>query len=260
MRLRQLILGFLAVLHLDVCATTFGTDVSDLWFNASEQGWGVNVIHQGDTLFATFFVYGTDTHPKWYVASSVTFVSNNAGTLTYSGDLYETTGPWFGGTFNPNAVGVRKVGATTFVLNTISSGTVTYTVDGVAVSKAITRQTWKVNNLNGTFLGATIGTYSNCPGVTGYLEEPAYFTVTQTTSFISILAVFDNGTCTYSGAYGQDGRMGSISGTVSCSSGITGTFTAFEIEANFQALSGRAQMQSGACQWSGRFGGLRRGS
>ena len=251
---------FLAVFVPNCWATTFGTDNSDLWFDPNEQGWGVNVIQQADTLFATFFVYGADGKPSWYVASSVPFASNNAGVVTYSGALYQTTGPWFGGTFDPAAVAVRSVGTVTFAFDTIISGTVTYTIDGVAVTKPIQRQTWKANDLNGTYLGATIGTYSNCPGASGYMEEPAYFSVSQSSSSISIVANYSNGTCTYSGTYFQDGRMGEIDGNVSCSNGLAGTFSAYEIEANSQALSGRADMKSGACHWTGRIGGLRTGS
>jgi hypothetical protein len=54
--------------------------------------------------------------------------------------------------------------------------------------------------------------------------------------------------------------MGSIAGNVSCTNGLAGSFDAFEMEANYQALSGRAEMHAGACQWTGRFGGLRTGS
>ena len=260
MNWRRALAPILAVIATNCWGTTFGTDNSDLWSNENEQGWGVNIIQQADTLFATFFVYGPDGKPSWYVASSVAFTGNNAGVVTYSGALYQTSGPWFGGSFNPSAVGVRSAGTVTFSFDTIRSGTVTYTIDDTTVSKAITRQTWKLNDLNGTYLGATIGTYSNCPGASGYMEEPAYFSVTHASNSISIVASYSNATCTYSGTYFQDGRMGAINGNVSCSNGLAGTFSAYEIEANYQALSGRAQMHAGSCQWAGRIGGLRTGS
>jgi len=38
-----------------------------------EDGWGMNIAQQGDTLFATVFVYGSDRRPTWYVASSITY-------------------------------------------------------------------------------------------------------------------------------------------------------------------------------------------
>jgi hypothetical protein len=51
--------------------TSFSADLTDLWWNESESGWGVNVIQQQDTLFLTFFVYGPDNAPTWYSASDV---------------------------------------------------------------------------------------------------------------------------------------------------------------------------------------------
>ena len=36
-------------------ATSFAPDISGLWWNPVESGWGVNLIQQGSTIFATFF-------------------------------------------------------------------------------------------------------------------------------------------------------------------------------------------------------------
>ena len=30
------------------------------WYNAAESGWGLNIVHQGDVLFPTWFTYDTD--------------------------------------------------------------------------------------------------------------------------------------------------------------------------------------------------------
>ena len=41
-----------------------------LWWNApagSESGWGINLNHQGNTLFATWFTFGLDGKPLWLV-------------------------------------------------------------------------------------------------------------------------------------------------------------------------------------------------
>ena len=67
---------FLAALVLALAlpvhaANPFGTDFSDLWFNPAESGWGVNLNHQMDVIFATLFVYGPDGKAKWYVASDL---------------------------------------------------------------------------------------------------------------------------------------------------------------------------------------------
>src|SRR5437588_159685 len=59
---------------------------TELWLNPAESGWGLYIDHQGDTLFATLFVYGPDGKPRWYSASGLT------GDGTYSGALFESTG------------------------------------------------------------------------------------------------------------------------------------------------------------------------
>src|SRR5213078_4509512 len=69
------------------------TNYQDLWWavpGGSESGWGVNLTHQGDTIFATWFTYDLDRTPLWL---SVTAPKTAAG--TYSGTLYRTTGPAF---------------------------------------------------------------------------------------------------------------------------------------------------------------------
>src|SRR5262249_6513419 len=36
----------------------------------SESGWGVNLTHQGDTIFATWFTYDVDKSPMWLVVTA----------------------------------------------------------------------------------------------------------------------------------------------------------------------------------------------
>lgn len=259
MRLIALLTALLLSLHCK--ATTFSTDASDLWFNPQESGWGVNVIQQGDILFATLFVYTPAGTPTWYVGSAVQYTGASGGSLNYSGQLFRTTGQWFGGAFNAGAVTATPVGNITFAFDTIETGTLTYSVDGMSVSKRITRQLWRVNQIAGSYIGAAIGTYSGCSSGNGYAEEAANVTVTQNGSAVTIQTVSSIMTCTYSGAYNQAGRMGSLSGPLTCSNGATGTFQAFELEASISGLTARAQAQfGGTCGWAGRIGGLKRGT
>jgi YVTN family beta-propeller protein len=111
-----------------------------LWWRApaaSESGWGVNITHQGDTLFATWFTYDTDGSGLWLVMSN----GEKTGAGTYSGALYRTTGPAFDASpWNPSQVVVTPVGTATFAFSSADSGTFTYTVNGVTQMKPITRQ------------------------------------------------------------------------------------------------------------------------
>lgn len=255
-----------ATLCLPAQAVTFATDASDLWFKADESGWGANVIQQADTLFITLFVYDPGGKPTWYVASDVEFAGTQAAPVRYTGKLFQMNGPWFGGAFSAASVMLREVGTVTFVLDTLSTATLDYVVDGVAVTKQVTRQTWKRNNLTGSYFGATVGTWTGCPSGNGYVEETATTTITQD-SGIRIELVQPSTTCTLTGSFTQAGRLTSASGTVSCAANpilglpaASGTFQASEIEGSVVDVSGRGLIQLGACTWQGRFGGLRRGS
>src|SRR5438128_2485452 len=111
MRLRLFLAATLLAATLSALATPQPRDGTDMWFSPNESGWGLNLIHQGDTMFASLFVYGMDSQPRWYTASSLA-----GGPDVYTGALYETTGDPFSGPFNPNTVTRRQVGTMTLNL------------------------------------------------------------------------------------------------------------------------------------------------
>ena len=112
---------------------------SDLWWaGQAENGWGVNITHQGDILFATWFTYDSTGRGMWIVGPRIERVG---GASSFSGPLYRVTGPAFNANpWDPNQTETTQVGAGTFTFGTLNSATFTYTVDGVTQSKAITRQ------------------------------------------------------------------------------------------------------------------------
>ncbi len=104
----------------------------------SENGWGVNVVHQGDILFATWFTYDADG-PMWLVMSN----GARVGTGRYTGVLYRTRGPAFDAVpFDPTLVKLDEVGSATFQFSDENRGTFSYVVGGAAQTKAITRQVY----------------------------------------------------------------------------------------------------------------------
>lgn len=115
-------------------------NVQGLWWNSpanSESGWGVNLTHQGDNVFATWFTYDTDGSGLWLVMSN----GDKAGPNTYGGKLYRTTGPAFSANpWSPSQVSATTVGSATFAFRDANNGTFAYTVNGVNQSKPITRQ------------------------------------------------------------------------------------------------------------------------
>ncbi len=114
----------------------------DLWYGSpaeSEAGWGVNFTHQGDIIFVTWFTYDTTGAPMWLVS-----VAERTGPATYGGALLRTTGPAFSSVpFSPEAVTRSVVGTLAISFTNGNAGIFQYSVDGVAQSKAITRQVFR---------------------------------------------------------------------------------------------------------------------
>ena len=127
------------------------TDFSDFWWFPSESGWGIQLVQQNDTIFATMFVYGSDMQPTWYSATLL-----YQGTFTWSGTLYKTTGPWFEtAPFDPTTVTRTSVGTMAFPSPAdLRFGTPTYALDGVQVVKQIERQLLVYEDFNDAYLGA----------------------------------------------------------------------------------------------------------
>ncbi|HZZ94285.1 MAG TPA: hypothetical protein VFE23_17120 [Usitatibacter sp.] len=109
---------------------------SDLWWSASESGWGISILHHpSNTIFAAWFTYDESGNPKWYVASGCQLV----GDYCY-GTLYQTQGPPFSQPFNPSAVTVTPVGTISFAFTSYGTALMNYNVGGVTATKSITRQ------------------------------------------------------------------------------------------------------------------------
>jgi hypothetical protein len=236
--------------------TSVTTDISDIWWNQAESGWGLQLVQEHDIAFATVFIYGPDGKPTW-VTAQLTVGSG----LTFSGPLFVTTGPYFGGTFNPGAVTIRPAGTMTFTLLTVGTARVTYTVDGVAVTKQLQRQTLKAENYNGGYYVAANINQSSCinPAWNGIYTNALEVTVSHTATAMSMVWVFGPGdVCTYSGTYSQSGKMGTFNGPYACTTGEVGTMMFFEMTNRIGMLSGRLQGNStnAGCIYTGRFTGL----
>jgi hypothetical protein len=133
---------------------TFGTQTNlalasnyqDLWWAApagSESGWGINLTHQGDSIFATWFTYDHDHTPMWLI---VTAPKTKPG--TYTGPLLRTTGPPFNAmpfppVGTPGGVTGSNVGTATFTFTDGNNASFAYTVNGVSQTKAITREVFQ---------------------------------------------------------------------------------------------------------------------
>jgi len=114
-----------------------------LWWRApetTEAGWGLNLAHQGDVIFATWFTYGLDGKPWWLAA-----VLQRTGPGTYQGDLFVTTGPAFDAVpFDPASVTETTIGTATLTFADNDHATFQYTVNAAPALKAAVTQTKNV--------------------------------------------------------------------------------------------------------------------
>jgi hypothetical protein len=236
-------------------ATPFSVDASDFWFNANESGWGLNIAQQGDIAFLTLYVYGTDSKPTWFVASGMQAIKSGT-TVTYTGDLFSTTGPVFSGTFNPNAVTVTKVGTATFEMDDETDGILTYTVNGIRVVKSVVRNTFRANDASGSYIGFLGG--SCATSVTGP-EESMTININQTPlSFTMNTAGLSGVSCGYVGTYTQNGRLGHAQGSLNCTNGKSGTFSLDGLETGVDGILAHLTTTVGTCNFTSRFAAIRR--
>ena len=107
---------------------------SDIWYNPSESGWGVTFTqHTDNQAFAVWYTYDPrepdpsapgNFKPLWIVMSGGSWTSPTSLT----GDAYVTKGTPFAASWNPNALGVTRVGTFTFSLSSTTVGTFTYNI------------------------------------------------------------------------------------------------------------------------------------
>jgi hypothetical protein len=260
MRILRLLLVALALGSFAWTArASSGTNFSDQWWNPDESGWGASMLQQADVLFVDLFVYGADGRPTWFTAAA--YFQPQSGRVLFSGDLYVTSGPWFGAFFNPAAVFARKVGTLQFEASSTDFATLTYSVDGVVVSKQIERQLWAYENFTGSYFGGLVYDQSGCAMASdnGHVEEFGAFQIDHPATNAFTLSLQSNfGNCTVTGNYSQLGHMGTVDANYACSYGINGTMTLYELERTSSGMTGRFIAQNNACQVAGTLGGVER--
>jgi hypothetical protein len=116
------------------------TNYSDLWWNPEQSGWGINLQqHPTNKIFATWFVYGLDNRPTWFVIPDGEWTSER----TYTGAVYRTRGPFYQDTWNPALVSVLPpVGTATLTFTSYDSAVLVRTIDGITTQIGIVRQSF----------------------------------------------------------------------------------------------------------------------
>ena len=246
---------------LSASAGTF----TDLWSTPSEPGWGMSLVQQGDTAFATLFVYDLDGTPRWFFAPAARVIAGEADRLpTFRGELYRANGPWFGADFDPAKVAVAPAGHLRLVALADGQLEVAYDVDNAFAIKRMSRLHWSAADFPGLYDGAfrlavTTQQQGTSLGTVVYHGD-VDFRVTDGIGVLSVVDSFQR-TCIYRGAFHPAGSMAAMSGTYRCTHteepSPEGTFELTELEATTNGLTGKLWASSAVAIQSGRFGGPR---
>jgi len=91
-----------------------------------QNGWGITILQQAQTLFPVWYTYDANGVATWYVMPGGTW----SATDTYEGRVYRTTGSaWAGAQYDSTKLQVFDVGTYRIQFNA-DSASFTYTVDG----------------------------------------------------------------------------------------------------------------------------------
>jgi hypothetical protein len=239
-------------------ATSFSTDQSDLYYIASESGWGIQLVQRGPDIFATLFVYGPTGAPTWYTATLLP----TATSFTWSGDLIATTGTYFGTTWDQASLTLSTVGTMTWTAPVVDSGTLTYVVNGVTVVKNVTRQALVLDDYSGHFAGGSHRDFTSCanPALDVTSEVATTSDIAQNGAAITIQTTEPGRVCTYTGTLSEAGQMGSAQLSFTCTDGAAGSGSLDQMQVSLFALSGtlaETYTNPAGCQTTGWFGGYR---
>lgn len=125
------------------------TNYQDTWYASpagSESGWGLSIVHQGDTIFATLAAYDVDNRPHWLFG-----VARSAGANAYAGTMYSSRGSAFDvASWNPAAFHATPRGEFSLTFSDGNTGVLHYQVQTgptntpVTANKPITREVFDV--------------------------------------------------------------------------------------------------------------------
>ena len=215
---------------------TAAPELTDLWWNPDEPGWGVNFVQADSFIFATFFVYGPTNKPVWYTGQ----MTRDANGI-WKGGLYASSGSFFGAPYNSTLSAIDLVGNVTFTPISESEGALTYNVGAAVVAKTIRRQTLQEIDINGTYAGALVTDVYNCddnrPLVTSRRFVDASASMVRGGATRIDFTFATGGACSFSGKANQAGRMFRIdNASYTCG---TGPATVYELKATSLGLEGR---------------------
>lgn len=147
----QFLKGNFSATQINSIATFIGNPVSgggtvaitplfnagDLWWNPNESGWGLTVTQHANSnvIAVVIYTYTPTGQPLWLIASGTW----TTPTSLVGADLSQFTGPPFNANPFPATAAGTKVGALSLTMINNDNATLTYAVNGITVTKAVTR-------------------------------------------------------------------------------------------------------------------------
>jgi hypothetical protein len=130
------------------------TNYQDLWWasNGAESGWGINFVHQGNSVYATWYTYDVDGTPLWLSALTQRVGTSNV----YTGSLLRTSGPHFDA-YNPTELVSVAVGTATLTFADGNHAKFDYSTNGTGGLPIVT-QTKQITRFPFAATGGTVCT------------------------------------------------------------------------------------------------------
>jgi hypothetical protein len=246
--LRHLALTLCLLFALPAAAAS-PVNVSDHWWTEGESGWGLSITQQEEVAFVALYFYGADRQPTWYTATAARYGTDASGNPGFAGALYRTTGPHHAGAFDPSQVQATPVGNLSFQTTSPTTAGLSYDVNGVAVSKVVTRFTFRTKDWTGLYRAVQRANYRDCvPGFTpAFTYDDGLIDVEHDGSSFRMWFDGKKAACMYTGTYVQSGRMGRVTGTYVCADGPSGSFTLGSLETNENAFAATVNASHPSC-------------
>jgi hypothetical protein len=259
----QVVYALVAGVGLGVASAAATHDYSDSWWSPDEPGAGISVQQQADVLFIQLFLYRRDGGPTWFSGAAFPTSKHPGGHDVFTGDLYQTTGPYFGTTWNPSAMEYRQVGSLTFDAASVNAATLAYMIDGVPFTKKVNRLTRASENLAGYYY---MGWNANCEGIwRTYFDTQIVLSVSHQSDDAITLQMFrtdvpDRRGPMFNGTYSQTGHLGQI--VAEMTYGGSGSALFFDVEKSAYGFTARVAgtllAQGVECRMeNGRIGAVR---
>lgn len=145
-------------------------NLSAIWYDQSEQGYGVNVVHQGSILFVAWYTFGADSKVLWLVAAATRQSDGR-----YVGPINTFNGQPFNQINNGSAsIGNTTVGEARLSLGADGKLDFGYTVNGITQSKRLEKVSFVANPPVCTFTTASRASASNYTDIWWKENEPGW--------------------------------------------------------------------------------------